>query len=409
MPGVVRAREAESDLVGNKPDPAASVAGGRTPSGAVLEGDPAPLPSSFSASRVKRALIRLSVLAVIVVAAIVLLPGLGQLRDRFEHASAVWILIAGAFEFLSVLAYVPAFRIVFCKRMTWGMSYKIAMAEEGADSVLPIGGAGGLALGAWALRRGGMPTVEIARKTVAFFLLTSVPNVGTLVLVGLGLAFGVLPGHASLALTLVPAAVGAGAIAGTLALGPMLGRVEARIRERAPTSKIGRLAPTLRALADGVDDAVAHLRTRNPMLLVSLFGYMAFDILALWAGFRAFGSAPELTIVWIAYLIGQLGNLIPLPGGIGGVELGLIGVLVLYGLPAATSTAAVLLYRVLELWIPAMLAVPAFVQLRTMLRREAEAIQLCQPGDAVEIMGLGEVIASQSGHWDADADTDRHN
>jgi uncharacterized protein (TIRG00374 family) len=363
---------------------------------------PAPLSSAFSASRVRRALVRLAALALIVVAAIVLLPGLGELRNRFAHANPVWISVAAAFELLSVLAYVPAFRVVFCGSMSWGTSYKIAMAEEGADSVLPVGGAGGLALGAWALRRGGMPAVEIARKTVAFFLLTSVPNVGTLVVVGAGLAAGVLPGHASLPLTLIPALVAAGAIAATLALGPILGRLETRIRDRAAKSAVVRLAPALRATADGVEDAVAHLRTGNPMLLVSLFGYMVFDILALWGSFRAFGFAPQLTIVWIAYLIGQLGNLVPLPGGIGGVELGLIGMLILYGLPAATSTAAVLLYRVLELWIPAVLGIVAFVQLRMLLRREADAIELCRPGDSIEIIGLGSVIASPAGPPRAD-------
>ena len=91
----------------------------------------------------------------------------------------------------------------------------------------------------------------------------------------------------------------------------------------------------------------------------------------------------------MAYLIGQLGNWLPIPGGIGGVELGMIGALVLYGLPALTATAAVLLYRVIELWIPAVLGIAAFVQLRLVLRRETEAINLCQPGDAIEIVGLG--------------------
>ena len=71
-----------------------------------------------------------------------------------------------------------------------------------------------------------------------------------------------------------------------------------------------------------------------------------------------------LGLIWIAYLIGQLGNWLPVPGGIGGVELGLVGALVLYGLPALTATAAVLLYRVIELWIPAVLGIAAFVQLR---------------------------------------------
>jgi uncharacterized protein (TIRG00374 family) len=92
------------------------------------------------------------------------------------------------------------------------------------------------------------------------------------------------------------------------------------------------------------------------------------------------GSAPEVSIVWIAYLIGQLGNWLPLPGGIGGVEIGLIGTVVLFGLPLATATASVLLYRMIELWIPAALGVVAFAQLRLLLRRESESTELCQPG-----------------------------
>src|SRR6476619_4637493 len=103
--------------------------------------------------------------------------GPGELRSRFDQAQPVWIVIACAFEVLSVLACVPAFRAVFCMRMSWATSYKIAVAEEGAGSLFPLGGAGSLALGVWALRRGGMPADEIARKTVAFFLLTSAPSV----------------------------------------------------------------------------------------------------------------------------------------------------------------------------------------------------------------------------------------
>ncbi len=139
------------------------------------------------------------------------------------------------------------------------------------------------------------------------------------------------------------------------------------------------------------------IKRSNPLLMFGIVGYMLFDILVLWASFRALGSSPELTIVWIAYLIGQLGNLIPIPGGIGGVELGLVATLVLYGLPALLSTAAVLLYRVIELWVPAILGAVAFVQLRRLLRREAESIDLCQPGEIVEIVGRGPVVAKPAG------------
>ena len=99
----------------------------------------------------------------------------------------------------------------------------------------------------------------------------------------------------------------------------------------------------------------------------------------------------------MAYLVGQLGNWLPVPGGIGGLKLGLVGALVLYGLPALTATAAVVLYRVVELWVPAVLGIAAFVQLRLLLKRETDAIKLCRPGDTIEIVGLGRATVDRSG------------
>ncbi len=352
--------------------------------------DPEPLPGDVSTHRLRRGLLRLGGLVAIVVAVVTLAPGLGQLRSRFAYARPGWIVVACAFEVLSVLAYVPAFRAVFCTRMSWATSYKIGVAEEGAGSLFPLGGAGGLALGVWALRRGGMPADEIARKTVAFFLLTSAVPVGMVLLLGTGLATRIVPGGGGgLLATALPAAVAAGAIAATLALRRLARGAEARVRRQGEGSKRARIAPALSATADGIDEALHQLRQANPLLLVGLVGYLGFDLLTFWASFRAVGASPELSVIWMAYLIGQLGNLLPVPGGIGGVELGLVGALVLYGLPALTATAAVLLYRVIELWIPAVLGLGAFVQLRLLLRRETEAIQLCKPGDTIEIVGLG--------------------
>ena len=59
-----------------------------------------------------------------------------------------------------------------------------------------------------------------------------------------------------------------------------------------------------------------------------------------------------LTIILMGYLIGQLGGLLPLPGGIGGIDGGLIGTLIVYGAPAAATAAAVLAYRVILFWLP---------------------------------------------------------
>ncbi len=364
---------------------------------ASLVADPEPLPGDVSPRRLRRGLVRLGGLVAIGVVVVTLGPGLGDLRSRFTHARPVWIVIACAFELLSVLAYVPAFRAVFCTRMSWATSYKIAVAEEGAGALFPLGGAGSLALGVWALRRGGMPAEEIARKTVAFFLLTSAPSVGMLLLLGAGLATGVIPGGGGLLLTVIPAVIAAGAIAATLALRRLARAAAARIRRHGGGFRRARVAEVLSATSDGIDEALHQLRQANPLLLVGIIGFLVFDQLAFWASFRALGASPELAVIWMAYLIGQLGNWLPVPGGIGGTELGLVGALVLYGFPALTSTAAVLLYRVIELWIPAVLGIAAFVQLRLLLRRETEAIRLCNPGDTIEIVGLGTATIDLSG------------
>jgi uncharacterized protein (TIRG00374 family) len=111
----------------------------------------------------------------------------------------------------------------------------------------------------------------------------------------------------------------------------------------------------------------------------------------LWATFHAFGSAPPLAIIWIGYLIGELGGLIPVPGGIGGVDLGLVGTLVVYHVPLTSATAAVLAYRAIALLIPVVMGSVAFVFLRRSLAREAFAIDNCEPGEQVEVIGRGTV------------------
>lgn len=93
--------------------------------------------------------------------------------------------------------------------------------------------------------------------------------------------------------------------------------------------------------------------------------------------FRSFGATPPIAGIALAYLLGQLGALIPVPGGIGGTEVGLIGALVLYGSAPATATVAVLAYRALLLVIPVTLGGLPFIQLKRALRDEAAARISC--------------------------------
>src|ERR1700730_10191738 len=334
----------------------------------------------------RRRLLILGAVVVVVVAVITLVPGLAELRSRFAHAQPGWLALGCALKVLSGLAYVAAFRAIFCPRMSWRLSTQIGLAELGANAVVPTGGIGGLARGVWALRRAGLSTEHIARRTVAFFFLTSLPNVVGVIVLGLGIALGLLEGPTSLGLTLVPALIAAGAIVLTIAGGRRAGRVGQRSD---PAGEKRRLPRVLGTLSGGVEEALALLRQHDPWLVVGLVGYLGFDVMILWSTFHAFGTAPPLTIIWIGYLIGELGGLIPVPGGLGGVDLGLVGTLALYKVPVGAATAAVLGYRASARWIPAMLGSAAFVLLRRSLSREAVAISGCGPGEEVDVIGRG--------------------
>ncbi len=371
-----------------------SVAVDRQGAAGVLTGD-LEIPEELSRRKLRTRLLLLAGLVLAVVAIVTLLPGLEGLRTRLSHAKPAWILLGVGLKVLSGLGYVAVFRMVFCRRMTWRVSYQIGMSELGANAIFPTGGAGGLALGAWALKRGGMPATEIARRTVAFFLLTSVANVVGVIVVGVGLAVRVFPGETNLALTLVPAVVAATSIVGALLAGRAAVRLHLRLEhsEEGESSRRSRaVLKTLVAVADGVNEAVALLRESNAWLIGGVVAYLVFDVMILWATFRAFGSAPPLAIVWIAYLIGELGGLIPVPGGIGGVDAGLVGTFALYNVPITAAASAVLAYRAIALWVPAILGSAAFVSLRRTLRHESAEIAICAPHTEMEVIGLGRVV-----------------
>jgi uncharacterized protein (TIRG00374 family) len=359
------------------------------------------LPAELSRRNLRSRLLIAVGLILLVIAVVTLLPGLGGLRSRLSHAKPEWLLLGVGLKVLSGLGYVAAFRMVFCRRMSWRVSYQIGMSELAADALFPTGGAGGLALGAWALRRGGMAARDIARRTVAFFLLTSVPNVVGVILIGFGLATGIITGERNLLLTAVPAAVAAAAIVGVLLGGRGAGRWALRMqsRSRHESSRRARaLRGSLIALADGVEEALALLREANLVLILGLFAYLVFDVAILWATFRALGPTPPLAIVAIAYLLGELGGLIPVPGGIGGIDAGLVGTLALYNVSLASAAGAVLAYRAIALWVPATVGGAAFVLLRRTLRDEADRVAVCAPQTEIEVIGLGRVVIRAEAH-----------
>ena len=159
-----------------------------------------------------------------------------------------------------------------------------------------------------------------------------------------------------------------------------------------------RVARVLRVVGEGVDEALALLRAYEPLIILGAAGYMLFDVAMLGVCFAAFGNdVPPVGVLLLAYIIGQLGSLIPLPGGIGGVDGALIGTLVIYGVDVTDAAVAVIAYRGLLLLIPALLGLPALAVLRRRLQTEAHDIAACVPGDEVDVLGRGKVRVAYPG------------
>jgi uncharacterized membrane protein YbhN (UPF0104 family) len=346
---------------------------------ALAAGGAEALPDELAPRRLLRRLLQVVVLLAILGLVVLLAPGIDGVREALTRAEPGWLAVAVMLEALSCGSYVVMFRTVFCRRMSWRTSTQIAWSELAVGSLVPASGAAGLALGAWILHRGGMPADRIARRSVAFFLIKSSVNFVAVAVLGVLMALGLVGPHLSLLLTALPAALSIAVIALVLAI-PRLGPG----RDPGPdASRLRRaVVAARRAVIGGTSEAVELLRSRDLPLIAGAIGYWAFDNAVLWATFQAVGADVSIWVVAMGYLIGQLGGLLPLPGGVGGIDGGLIGTLVVYGAPAAETTAAVLAYRVILFWLPLLGGAVAFALLRRALDRSVRA-DLCEPVPAV--------------------------
>ena len=138
------------------------------------------------------------------------------------------------------------------------------------------------------------------------------------------------------------------------------------------------MSPATHAGAAWLDDigsgipAARHAAGPPSWRLLGAVGYLLFDIAVLWTTFAAVGPRPPLAPLVVAYLAGYLANAIPIPGGIGVLDAGLIGALALYGLPVTHAAAAVLVYHAIAFWIPTLGGTIAYVPLRRHLTLAGE-------------------------------------
>jgi uncharacterized protein (TIRG00374 family) len=310
------------------------------------------------------------------------LPQLAGLKDtwhRINNGNPAWLLVAAGLECLSFGGYIVLFRTVFVRgdsRVDWRESYQITMAGLSATRLFASAGAGGIALTAWALRRSGMERRIVACRMVAFMAILYGVYMLALVIDGIGLRVGLFKGGGPFAITVVPAIFGAVVVALFLAVSVLPGDFERRLARWTEGHAGERVAKWARKLAlvpastaSGVRTALSLAREREVGVLGGL-AWWGFDIAVLWACFHAFGGdPPPIAVIVMAYFVGMLGNALPLPGGIGGVDGGMIGAFLAFGVPGGLAVVAVLAYRAFSFWLPTIPGALAYLQLRRTVSR----------------------------------------
>ncbi len=289
-----------------------------------------------------------------------LVPGA---NDRLANAAVGWLVVALVLETLACASYALLFAAVFSRspwRLTARRSGEIGLAELGAYAVLPTG-LGGPAVRFWALRAEGMPWRVIVVRSVAHFGVFNLPYVAAAIVLGVGVSLHVLPGHAPVLTALAPIGlvVLAVALVGLVALLSRGGSADER-------SWRARARSWLATVPEGVADLVICLRRPAPLLGAT--GWWAGDCAALWAGFQAVGGHPALSVLILAYMLGQLGTALPLPGGVGGVEPLMLGIFVASDVDLGLAGAAIVCYRAIALGVQGALGAGAFAMLLTDLR-----------------------------------------
>jgi lysylphosphatidylglycerol synthase-like protein len=242
---------------------------------------------------------------------------------RALHASWLLVILAAGLEVGSIAGYVV-------------LQHRVVSR---ADRRLGLGGA---ALTVWALRARGVRAQDIAERLLAFLILLYAVYLGALVTGGL--------------LT--------GTTIGRVAAGTVLGAGAAAALLLTTAGRSRRLHHLLESHLPVIRAALRRAATelRHPHLaLLGALAWWACDVAVLGAMLHAFGAHVSVSILVLAYFLGTACNLLPLPGSLSG---GLTGALIVLSVPAAPAIAAVLAYRALATWLPAVSGIASLSRLR---------------------------------------------
>jgi uncharacterized membrane protein YbhN (UPF0104 family) len=140
--------------------------------------------------------------------------------------------------------------------------------------------------------------------------------------------------------------------------------------------RVGPSAPrAVRGVAAGLEGALDSVGSPHWRLLGAA-GYLLLDMGALWAACAATGHPLGFSAIVVAYCIGYLATVIPIPAGLGVLDSGLAASLVLYGMSPAASVGAVLVYHAIAIWVPGVGGLIAWMPTRRRRARLSAAVKL---------------------------------
>jgi uncharacterized membrane protein YbhN (UPF0104 family) len=294
-------------------------------------------------------------MAALTVSLLLAVPALRPVLREIGEMSPGWITAAIALELASCASFVVIFRLFF-ERVTAPEARALAWTSMASGVLLPGGGVGGLAIGGWLMHLAGAPSQWIVRRSSGLFFLTSAVNGIAIMGAGLLLVAGAAGPH-DFERSALPLLI-AGAITLLIAASPWIAR------------RSGAAPAWVEGITAGIRDA-QRAAMRPSWRLAGALGYLGFDIAVLWATFSAVGDTPPVAALVLGYTIGYVANALPVPGGAGVLDAGLVGALVLYGATPAHAAAAVLVYHAIALWIPSLGGLLAYARIRPRLARAA--------------------------------------
>jgi uncharacterized membrane protein YbhN (UPF0104 family) len=314
----------------------------------------------------------ISVGLIVLALAVTQLNKLGVMLRRIEEGDPLWLALGVGIEAFSFVGYIVLTKEVFgpeAPRLSWAAVSEITFGGVVATRLFSAGGAGGIAFTAWALVAAGMVARTAAKMISAFLAIMYLPYV-------LALVFGALGGGVPDAVMWVGIGIGVSALLAAAALTLIPGDLERRALRLASGhgrfARVAARAATAPEIAGQASRTALRLVRRRPALLGWALLWWAADVAVLAVCFQAFGETPALGVLILGYFLGHIGNLVPVPGGIGGVEGGMVGVFVACGMPLSLAVVGTIAYQVISTWLPVAPGLAAYWSLRRRIARWRE-------------------------------------